>query len=46
MVNAHSCRSRDLVSSPCQGPYVVFLDKTVYFPSASLHPGLGCLTGR
>jgi len=32
MVNVHSSRSRDLGSSPCQGPCVVFLNKAVYSP--------------
>ena len=33
-------------SSPGQGQFVVFLGKTLYFQSASLHPGVEMGTGK
>ena len=50
MVSAPNSRLRCLVSSPGQGHCVVFLRKTLYSHSASLHPGVlrgsGKLSGK
>ena len=40
MVSALDSGSRGLGSSPGQGHCVVFLGKTLYSHSASLHPGI------
>ena len=35
-----------LGSSPRRGHYIVFLDKTLYSHTASLHPGVQMATGK
>ena len=40
MVSALNSGARSPGSSPGQGHWVVFLDKTLYSHSASLHPGV------
>ena len=40
MVRALVSGSSGLGSSPGRGHYVVFMDKTLYSHSASLHPGV------
>ena len=45
-VSALDSESGGLGSSPGQGHYVVFLGKTLYSHSASLHPGVQIGTGK
>ena len=40
MVSGLDCRSHGPGSSPSRGNCVVFLGKTLYFHSVSLHPGV------
>ena len=46
MVSVHVSRSSGLGLSPGQGHCVVFLGKTLYSHSASLHPGVLMGTGK
>ena len=46
MVGVLDSRSSDLVLSPGQGHCVVFLGKTLYSHSASLHPGVQMGTSK
>ena len=46
MVGAFASRSSGLGSNPAQGHSVVFLGKTLYSHSASLHPGVQICTGK
>ena len=46
MVGALDSRSSDPVLSPGQGHCVVFLGKTLYSHSASLHPGVQMGTSK
>ena len=46
MVSALNSRSSGPSSSPGQGHCVVFLDKTLYSHSASLHPGVQMGTSK
>ena len=46
MVNALDSGSSGLGSSPGQGHCVVFLGKTLYSHSASLHPGVQMSTSK
>ena len=46
MVSALDSRSGGLGSSPGRGHCVVFLGKTLYSHSASLHPGVQIGTGK
>jgi len=45
MVSALDCGSSSPCSSPDQGHSVVFLGKTFYSHSASLHPGMDNANG-
>ena len=46
MVSALDSGARDPDLSPAQGHCVVFLGKTLYSHSASLHPGVSMGTGK
>ena len=46
MVSALVSGASFLGSSPGRGHCVVFLSKTLYYPSASLHPGVEMSTGE
>ena len=46
MVSVLDSRSVGLGSSPGQGHCVVFLGKTLYSHSASLHPGVQMVTSK
>ena len=46
MVSAFNSRARGPGSSPGQGHCVVFLGKTLYSHSDSLHPGVEMGTGK
>ena len=46
MVSVFDSRASSLGSSPGRGHCVVFLGKTLYSHSASLHPGVEMVTGE